>query len=1069
MKKFAFIPFFVCVMQIAAQKVYVFPTTAVAPRGSYQTITAVVNDVNDKTVTWSTSGGTLVGTNPCVVNEPCTIALYTTTAGAYKVTATSNANHAVVASSAITYTDSPSPASDHPRFIVTPSMLSTLRAKATSRNKIYQANLSIAESYFASDNAIWSWTCKGGTGLPSSPQYSGKENDAGVFAYMALVDPDDHTYNWGCYAHDIYTYVITNVLSGKEFFAGNIWADGVVAFTLTPDWLIGAGHFTGGSGATATATLADGTLNIPALTAGGTGYTTGTIPVYAPVGTSGCTPLGSYYGVTAAALGTATVDASGVVTGLTITRNASGCTTAPSIHFYTDQQLARLFFAYAGKQIIGFAYGYAPPINTYNSSAQFATGTPQDLQKMRAMGNNYTFARLMYMIAIGLTFDDNATDDPPLPNTCGATRYQICPDYTAGSLHAYWKYADGAMLYMYWAHLEDPSVTWQAYRSAYSNLATRPTCLYIDGTKHPCFGDGRGGESSEGSWYQYSIFKLRWALNMLHTAGMDDPILYGPQMSLETSSWWDLKYVTDLEFLTAMNVRNGGEGPNGGQPAFGYLNTGDTHNYYRIPNDTLTEASILTFDSYTGRTDRSSALRWIILNSAIGGPLGTFPGCVFHCGFDANLADVYYGGSVAQDLMISQPAGDPVSSLPADPRPSLPTDLYNGSLNQHQMVRSGWGSNYTLLSTYAPNALIDHEHEFAGRFDIFANGEYITKGRTEFTNYLDYMTESVSSNTMSLLNTNSMGNACTAFECVYGGQFSHMDQAGLNSFLHSELPAYSAAITNMPLDYNGFWNWSSPYDVPGYSYVTGASRSLVYLRGTNQVVFYDRGATGSALDKSIYQVTTGTPTISGNVVSWPTQSGNQKAYFTSLLPASSAISNYGLPCPGCSAGDTQVQSADWEPVGTIKVDAGNTASSQFLSVLEWGTSSLAKSTTSLVQSTAGQNFDGSLVGSSLVMFMRTWPATFTSVTYPASGATTQYISDLSPDTTYSISGAGAPTSATTDTAGVLSFSAAGTGNITILAAAKSGQTARIRTVALCAAAACAASIVLSSRAERVSR
>jgi hypothetical protein len=65
------------------------------------------------------------------------------------------------------------------------------------------------------------------------------------------------------------------------------------------------------------------------------------------------------------------------------------------------------------------------------------------------------------------------------------------------------------------------------------------------------------------------------------------------------------------------------------------------------------------------------------------------------------------------------------------------------------------------------------------------------------------------------------------------------------------------------------------------------------------------------------------------------------------------------------------------------------------------------------------------------MFMRTWPASFTGVVYPASGATTQYVLDLTPNTTYSITGAGAPATATTDTAGVLTFSAAGTGSITV--------------------------------------
>src|SRR6185437_4753934 len=100
---------------------------------------------------------------------------------------------------------------------------------------------------------------------------------------------------------------------------------------------------------------------------------------------------------------------------------------------------------------------------------------------------------------------------------------------------------------------------------------------------------------------------------------------------------------------------------------------------------------------------------------------------------------------------------------------------------------------------------------------------------------------------------------------------------------------------------------------------------------------------------------------------------------------------------------------------------GSPATTQFLTVMEWGASGSSKSHTTLVASTGGQNFDGALVGSSVVMFMRSWPATFTGVTYPASGAATQYVSDLAPNTTYSISGAGAPSSATTDTAGVLTF------------------------------------------------
>lgn len=45
-----------------AQSIYVYPQAPIAPRGSYQTVTAIINGVNDKTVTWTSDGGTIVGT-----------------------------------------------------------------------------------------------------------------------------------------------------------------------------------------------------------------------------------------------------------------------------------------------------------------------------------------------------------------------------------------------------------------------------------------------------------------------------------------------------------------------------------------------------------------------------------------------------------------------------------------------------------------------------------------------------------------------------------------------------------------------------------------------------------------------------------------------------------------------------------------------------------------------------------------------------------------------------------------------------------------------------------------------
>jgi Chitobiase/beta-hexosaminidase C-terminal domain/Bacterial Ig-like domain (group 2) len=943
-------------MPVLAQTLYLYPTTAIAPSGSYQTVTAVVAGVNDKTVTWTADGGTLVGTNPCVANEPCTIALYTTDKGTYHVTATSNADGSVAATSTINITASPTVTTGHPRLLFTAAMLPGLQAKATAKNVIYQAivNYTTANMY-TPDSSIWkfsTWnattgTCTGGSGPSSNQTGNYVEVDANSFALLSMIAPTAALRNqWGCAARDVWTYVMQQMVDGNMNVRGNEWSDESLPFSVTTDWLMAGNYLS--------------------------------------------------------------------PTDLTLA------------HQYAAFMLQNALTS-SGSYNEGI-YGTVPPNGPYDSSSEFivygAAAGESDLAGIRWMGNNYTESRLLYLAALSLTFDDNTTDDPPLTNTCSASRYEICPDWSAGSLHAYFKYFDGALLYLDWAHLEDPNVSWQAYQAAYGNLPTQPTCQYTSGTYHACFGDGRQGESSEGSWYQYSMYRLRYALNILYTTGYNDPILYGPQVSLGTSSWWDMKYVSDLEFLTGYTLNNGGIG--NGAPSYSYLTTGDSNTYYHMPADFWSEAAMLSFDTMTGRTDRTNALEWGMYNMAFGGPSGTSGGCLSNCGFDYQLQTAY-AQNLAQDLFFSLPAGDPVSTLPSDPRPSLPTDLYNGSFNQHQMVRSGW-TNPTLFSYYCGNTMINHEDATCGRFDVFSNNEYITKGRTEFTDYNSLMASATQSNQLSIMSAQS-GTAATApwtYAASQGGEWWQAQQAELATLNHSELPAYAADIVDETNLYNGWWNSSTPYSVPSYDSVTAASRSLIYLRGTNQVVFYDRAVTKSALAKAVYLNTTGAATIASNTARWPTRSATQEAYFTTLLPAGAVLSDSALTAGGVD------QSADWEPYSTLEVSAGTPLSAQFLSVLQWGESSFSPDTPVLVQSASGNGniFDGAVVGSSQVMFMRTWPGTLTTVTYPAEAAT-QYVSDLTPNTSYTISGAGAPSSASTDTAGVLEFSAPNAGNITI--------------------------------------
>ncbi len=927
-------------------QVYVFPQSPVAVRGSYQTVTAIVNGVNDKTVTWTSDGGTIVGTNPCAVNEPCTVALYSNTAGTYHLTATSNANNQVVATSTITYAASPTPRTDHPRFLVTSDEVASLQAKANANDPMYQAIKGIATNYYNNDSSIWTFStwngsaCTGGSGPSSDQSQNWKELDAWWMAVVSLLDPSSATRNqFGCAARDIFINTAGYVISGEIAVNGNRAGDSAMQFAVTADYLMGNGYLS-----------------------------------------------------------------------------------------TTDQATVRQYLYQIEQSQIAGGYGQIAPIGNYNSPAQFGASGEWASSGMRAFGNNYTNARIFLMATAALTFNDTATDDPPLANTCNATRYQVCPDGTAGSLHAYWTYVTGGMLYLEWAHMDDPTVVQQAYNAVYNNLPSVPSCnapwTAVTGATVPCMGDGRGGEASEGYIYGGSLAHLRRAMNAIRTAGYDDPALYGPQMSLGTTSYWDLHYVSDLSLMTGLS------GVPSETSRWTFVTDGDSNANYVYPSNFAAEATMLSGDSYDGRTDRSSGLAWLIENTAYGTATGQAGGCQFYCGIDAELGNDY-GSGVALDLLLALPAADPVTNNPpADPRPSFPTDWYDAG-NQHIVTRTGgWttGAN-TIFSYYCTNTQIDHEHEFCGGFDLYSKGEYITKGRTEFNDYNDAYSVTLNKNTMGLIQspeetTCASDNSCSfSFwqAAAFGGQFWHGYQGGLNTLYHSELPSYVAAIAEDHNAYNGGWGGYATY----YSGITAASRSLIYLRNSNQVITYDRGATGSnAWDKATYLVSTGNPTFNGNTASWTTRSGNQKVFWTALEPTTAA--------PQLDTIYTDADAAnDWEVYGRIKADAGIVPSAQFLSVLQWGPSSFSGMSATRVVSSNGTNFEGALVGSSLVMFMQNWPGSLTTMTYPASGATAHYISDLTPNTTYDISAAGAPATATTDNAGVLTFSATGTGNVTI--------------------------------------
>jgi hypothetical protein len=269
----------------------------------------------------------------------------------------------------------------------------------------------------------------------------------------------------------------------------------------------------------------------------------------------------------------------------------------------------------------------------------------------------------------------------------------------------------------------------------------------------------------------------------------------------------------------------------------------------------------------------------------------------------------------------------------------------------------------------------------------------------------------------------------TGSPTVSGGTAHWLTQSGTQkAFLTDLLPSGTLSATVLPVYLH-----------------TSAEYSNLNSSSTMQVTCTQYNGDGTTTNISSNANTiwtssnTAIATVSSTGLVTPVAAG-QADVGCSYVPLGPVYANwsYGVltVVSGSSSGswasnDDLDQTADWEVVSSLEVTPSSSAATQFLSVMEWGSSSFSKTTTSLVQSSAGQEFDCALIGETMACFMRGWPATFTGTAVAASGATAVYVSDLTPGTTYMITGAGTPSTATTDTAGVLAFSASGSGPITV--------------------------------------
>ena len=652
------------------------------------------------------------------------------------------------------------------------------------------------------------------------------------------------------------------------------------------------------------------------------------------------------------------------------------------------------------------------PVGAYNTPSIISLGVWQG----ESGSNNYAEGHFQTLVGIGLLLDP--ADDPVI-SSCASSTTTICAsDGTTQTVAAYGVYAVKGWLYRLYANFEDQHIVNSAL-----GLSDPFLCPDIVTGTTPCTGNMSGGFTSEGTGYgALSMSMMFPSVYALYTAGKLNPAT-DIQASFISSSYWDKMAISFVHQLYSNVV-----GTNGAQ----YTQFGNDQNYATFVQSGILFNSMMPYDAQNGNTWRLGIEKWYQYNALYGGYanfFGRFMGSAPFGGGGITLLspNIIIATSSANDGDFSGAGAPNPTPNSYDPRntATLPLDFENLS-SQGGMYRYYGRDNWTTTATQfqfgCNTAVASHAMPSCGRFDFLRKGEPLTTAVGGSSNN-DPFAQAPQHQNIPGYQWN------PAFDCVHAGlssgicaQGGMVDSGqGISSSLvlaHTSNSNYYYGSTDASGSYNTSQNtcqWCTTA-----ANVNLSQREVLWLK-PDQIFIYDRAETTSSSSFKNWNINLqAVPTVSGNVATMTSTAG-QKLFVTSLLPGTSSLVASAL----------DVSRDPGTPAAYLLVDTASTSASvRMLHILEGKDSGTATAST-LVQSIAGTHFDGGVIGTTLVMFKKTLTDSFSSVIYSASGGTTQYVAGLAPNTSYAIAGTGTPASAMTDSAGLLTFAAAGTGNITI--------------------------------------
>jgi len=538
--------------------------------------------------------------------------------------------------------------------------------------------------------------------------------------------------------------------------------------------------------------------------------------------------------------------------------------------------------------------------------------------------------------------------------------------------------------------------------------------------------DARGGLPAEGMEYAATSLGIPahflFALETAGRADSDAQLAHGARVAgFDTNPFYRAIVPGYLHSLSPSPASN----PDRGEvywPAW----YGDGEHYYQSDSIDIL-APLGLHAARIGDTRTLDAIRWIQRHVPPGGG-------------DSLLSRARNSESLLRAIlyfMLFDPAAASSGEDAPDPRSAFPLSFWSDGLGR-LLSRSDWNTSASWFDFKLGWDTVDHQHGDGLMIELYRNGEWLTKSALGYGlegGATDYK------NSLSVENTIAPGidgESALARRLRRGAQMPQ-NRASADPVVlsRSEDAAYSFLAADATALYNAWYDADDPTPIDQRAAdVDHVSRSVIWLK-PDVVVAYDRASTHTAgrfkrVWLNMPDRLPSLPTIVGDRATGTTPNG-QQLIVTSLLPSAKTLAivthdaeinldrgnlwslgdedpilqerQYVDPVSGNPVPDT------YESYATrLRIDAtGGPADVRFLTVLEGANAAAAASPTTLVRSvsTAGCNapanaFEGTAIGSHVVVFRRDLGSTFECLAYDSlASAHDHVVSGLAPWGAYS--------------------------------------------------------------------